>query len=91
MNNKLRVIDKTYPNGHTCKQLMFGDKILGSYTVEAGGYLPHGKRKPRPEEMDAILDIIKSQRRAAIKHLDWLETAWDAAFEQQNEFKGKAD
>lgn len=83
----LSVVDHVYPNGYACKWLMFGDDCLGSYTVEAGSYLPSGKRKPSPSEWDAILRIIKDNIKATERELVWLDSAWKAAFSQQHEFR----
>ena len=86
--NRLKIVADTYPNGDPYRRVMFDEHDIGSYSIEAGGFFPRGKRKARATEFDAVLDIVADRQKEAQRQVDWLQEARDAVFAQQRELKG---
>lgn len=87
MPNKIKIEEDKFPSGALFKRVKLDDRVLGSYEVKEAGFLPSGKRKPRPTEFEAVLDIIVDEIRKVAKQIDSLEAARSELFERQNEFK----
>lgn len=57
---KLEIIEKVYPNKTFHYQFWLGKTFLGIAIKVDGGYLVHGKRRPKPTEEQAAKQMIEA-------------------------------